>query len=418
VLIVNPFSAEADRIVKRYKVEEISSKGVFNHAKKMVGWNARQGRKKIVPRELLAGYNEEKDLLAQRLLFLTVSLNFTPYSNELRLVTESIRDLVRRRLLSFLDPTYEEDAIRLLSDRLNIKRGKPNSSGGMKFNGVSIDKKGLYSKGRLKSGKLPEIKYAVDWRDIIKIIRSRKLRFTDLYLVKGLALLNLSDLISYYSILTSIEVEDFINNRFEEFRARRKSGEIQKLITETAELANYLSSVSEESYASSILQGKAAKLRKDNFPPCISSIIAGVETGSRNYAISVLLTSFLSYARAAPRKVQDPRILDYVSDPRVLTDEILPLIYEAASRCSPPLFEDQPMEKMNVHYHLGLGLSSQVKLENSGNSSWYFPPNCEKIRRESPGLCRPDETCAQIKNPLTYYFSKFRKDAPEEKEES
>jgi DNA primase large subunit len=102
----------------------------------------------------------------------------------------------------------------------------------------------------------------------------------------------------------------------------------------------------------------------------------------------------------------------------VLTDEILPLIYEAASRCSPPLFEDQPMEKMNVHYHLGLGLSSQVKLENSGNSSWYFPPNCEKIRRESPGLCRPDETCAQIKNPLTYYFSKFRKDAPEEKEES
>jgi DNA primase large subunit len=72
------------------------------------------------------------------------------------------------------------------------------------------------------------------------------------------------------------------------------------------------------------------------------------------------------------------------------------------------------MEKMNVHYHLGLGLSSQARLENSGNSNWYFPPNCEKIRRESPGLCKPDETCRRIKNPLTYYFVKFKKGEAEE----
>jgi DNA primase large subunit len=133
-----------------------------------------------------------------------------------------------------------------------------------------------------------------------------------------------------------------------------------------------------------------------------------VTSGSRNYAISVLLTSFLSYARAAPGKVDDPRLVDFIKDQNILSDEIMPLIYQAADMCQPPLFEDQPLEKMNVSYHLGLGLTEVAKLENSGSSKWYFPPNCEKIRREAPGICKPDSLCERIKNPVNYYFIKMK----------
>jgi len=90
----------------------------------------------------------------------------------------------------------------------------------------------------------------------------------------------------------------------------------------------------------------------------------------------------------------------------VVTQEILPVIYQAAERCSPPLFQDQPSERLNINYHLGFGLTAEPRLEDSGRSPWYFVPNCEKVRREAPSLCRADEDCRGIKNPLSYYFRK------------
>ena len=108
--------------------------------------------------------------------------------------------------------------------------------------------------------------------------------------------------------------------------------------------------------------------------------------------------------------------MDFVNDQKILTDDILPLIYEAAERCDPPLFEDQPLEKLNVSYHLGLGLTQVPRLEDSGNSRWYVPPNCEKIQREAPGLCNPNETCKKIRNPMTYYFSLQKKEKDAKKE--
>jgi DNA primase large subunit len=418
VLIVNPFSPEAERIVKKHKAEGMSKREVAEHANKLVGWKAGGGkRKSLIPDSLKSGYSVETDILAQRLLFLTVALNFTPYSNELRLVKESLRDIIRARLLSSLDPNFEDATVNLLSDLFNVKVGTPTFDGGMKFGGIFVEKRELFASDQLRYGEPWRVKFAVDWRELKRLIQGRELRFTDVYLVEGLALLSLNDLIDLYSRLIALNIEDFITTRFDEFQSKRKSDEIKKLTQETAELSGQLSGAAGKSYKGSVLQGRAGKLKADNFPPCIQGIIAGVQTGSRNYAISVLLTSFLSYARIAPKKVQDPRISDYVKDPKVLTDELLPIVFEAAARCSPPLFEDQPMEKMNVHYHLGLGLSSQAKLENSGNSNWYFPPNCEKIRRESPELCKPDATCRRVKNPLTYYFIGFKKsDAPQKEE--
>ncbi len=153
---------------------------------------------------------------------------------------------------------------------------------------------------------------------------------------------------------------------------------------------------------------KAGSLRFDLFPPCVKIALGGVPSGLRNYAITVLLTSFLSYARLCPNPPRrDVRVKDCVESLDVLEKEILPIIIEAGNRCKPPLFEDQPHEIKNIWYHLGFGLTDKPTLEDSGNSTWYFPPNCSKIRANAPELCKPDRDCRNIKNPLTYYLRKL-----------
>jgi DNA primase large subunit len=153
---------------------------------------------------------------------------------------------------------------------------------------------------------------------------------------------------------------------------------------------------------------EAAPLRFDLFPPCVKEALKGVPSGLRNYAITVLLTSFLSYARICPNPPsKNVRIKDCVESLDVIEKEILPVIIEAGNRCSPPLFEDQPNEIKNIWYHLGFGLTDKPTLEDSGNSTWYFPPNCDKIRANAPQLCKPDRHCKAIKNPLTYYLRRL-----------
>jgi len=135
----------------------------------------------------------------------------------------------------------------------------------------------------------------------------------------------------------------------------------------------------------------------------------GVGSGVRNYAIIVLLTSFLSYARVSPSGRVANRIADFIKDISVVRDEIAAPIFEAAERCKPPFFKDQPQEKANVYYHLGFGMTTEPRLDGSGKSKWYRCPNCSKIQMSAPPLCDPDEFCRdrKIKNPLTYYFRKL-----------
>ncbi|ASJ10255.1 DNA primase [Thermococcus sp. P6] len=153
---------------------------------------------------------------------------------------------------------------------------------------------------------------------------------------------------------------------------------------------------------------EAQPLRFELFPPCVKIALGGVPSGLRNYAITVLLTSFLSYARLCPNPPgRDVRVRDCVRDLSVIEKEILPIIIEAGNRCSPPLFEDQPQEIKNIWYHLGFGLTDKPSLEDSGNSPWYFPPNCSKIRANAPQLCKPDAHCRNIKNPLSYYIRRL-----------
>ena len=162
---------------------------------------------------------------------------------------------------------------------------------------------------------------------------------------------------------------------------------------------------------------EAAPLRPEFFPPCVKKALSGVGSGMRNYAITVLLTSFLSYARICPNPPRrDIRIKDCVDDLNIVEKEILPLIIEAGNRCRPPLFEDQPNEIKNIWYHLGFGFTDNPRFEDSGNSTWYFPPNCDKIRANAPELCKPDRFCKGIKNPLTYYLRRLYLERREEGE--
>ncbi|MDI6884470.1 MAG: DNA primase, partial [Hadesarchaea archaeon] len=93
-------------------------------------------------------------------------------------------------------------------------------------------------------------------------------------------------------------------------------------------------------------------------------------------------------------------------DISIVRDEIAPPIFEAAERCNPPFFKDQPQEKASIFYHMGFGMTTDPTLVDSGRSKWYRMPNCSKIQISASTLCNPDEFCRNIKNPLTYYFRK------------
>ncbi|MGN0093080.1 MAG: DNA primase, partial [Methanobrevibacter sp.] len=77
--------------------------------------------------------------------------------------------------------------------------------------------------------------------------------------------------------------------------------------------------------------------------------------------------------------------------------------FEAADNCTPPLFEDQPQEKINIISKLGFGMHNEVSLEHEGETKWYTPMSCEKVKIHLPQLCKKDKGCKGISNPLSYY---------------
>lgn len=247
-------------------------------------------------------------------------------------------------------------------------------------------------------GESSEPAFKAEWTQVLPSVRSRRRKLTEFRIEDGYAIFEEEVALEVFLDTLMEEAREKIDHysglELEEERLEELAGELERASRKRA-----------EKIAS--LRGKQAPLKEELFPPCIKICLQGISSGARNYSITVLLTAFLSYARIAPFSGEkDSHIADFVKDMRVVKEEIMPVIEEAARRCDPPLFEDQPLEKMNVYYHLGLGLTSEPELENSGQSPWYFVPNCDKIRREAPSLCQPDGSCKNIKNPLTYYVKK------------
>lgn len=271
------------------------------------------------------------------------------------------------------------------------------------------------------------------WTFFEELLGSKKLRLHEMILDNGEVILDRDDFLERFSskihgrkpdkmyealIGTRVKelvmikmvmqnTEDYINNVSE--RSQREIEPNPLLL----ELADKISEVLVESARSFGFGGgsrggsiKASALNPKAFPPCVKNVMEGIKSGGRNDAIIMFLTPFISYARLYPSVFSEnisKRISDIDPNLTVVEGEVMPLIFGAAERCTPPLFEDQPQDKVNLIAKLGFGMHETPDLKNEGQTTWYTPMSCEKVKLHLPSLCKPDENCKKIGNPLSYY---------------
>jgi DNA primase large subunit len=281
----------------------------------------------------------------------------------------------------------------------------------------------------------------LNWKDILPLIRSKKISLKDLILSEGEIILDENEfeenfydkigqwpqyriktvfdrLIGYKTkelILIQLIVENsenYLKNIKEKLQRIEIHPSIEKLSEDISILLDDLNKKYSQFYGDGgIFEGdeETGTLNKDAFPSCANHTIEGVKSGNRNDAIVLFLTSFISYGRLNPqvfRKDTSMKISDFDPDLRITNDEILPIIFEAANNAVPPLFEDQPQELINIISKLGFGMHNEIKLENEGQTKWYTPMGCDKVKLHLTNICKPDKICKKIGNPLSYYSYK------------
>ena len=341
----------------------------------------------------------EYDTIAFHILAQAIATHFRPNSREVRLFVESQGLLIEDRLTKLLTSEKRE----LVEDVL--------------------------------SGLLVED--GLEWSFLKDVIASKKLSLTDLVLDEGEIILDRDEFIYAYGdkfenrapermydiligenlremILTKLIMqnsENYISHIQEMLRTIEPHPIIVELGEQVEKTINDTMSEYSPYYASGGggFGGSAGKLVSEAFPPCIANTIKGVSSGGRNDAIVLLLTSFISYARLYPAIFgadTTVKVSDIDADLNITLNEILPIIYEAAENCNPPLFSDQPQEKVNITSKLGFGMHEEPDLENEGETTWYTPMSCEKIKMHLPQLCKENKDCAKINNPLSYYSRK------------
>ncbi|BDZ68540.1 DNA primase [Methanobacterium ferruginis] len=289
----------------------------------------------------------------------------------------------------------------------------------------------------------------VHWTFFEELLSSRKIRLTDLVLDQGELILDQEDFLqrfgskikhrnpeSMYQLLIGDELkelimvklimqetEDYIKQVHEKARIMVEPNPI--LLELAEEVAEVLSEPMQHyGYGSGRGGGgpmKIGPLNPQAFPPCVKKAMEGIKSGGRNDAIVLFMTPFISYARLYPdvfRMNITKRVSDQDPNLEIVENEILPMVYEAADNCVPPLFNDQPQEKVNINAKLGFGMHSSLKLEHEGETTWYTPMSCEKIKLHLPHLCKPDDLCKKIGNPLSYYSRMIWEVRRQEKESS
>lgn len=343
----------------------------------------------------------------------------------------------------FNEDIYKFDVIAffLLCQAVGVKYG-PNSREGrvvVEMQGKLIEnrlgKLSRYEKNELVSILLNSLITSehVKWTFFEDLISTKKLKLNDLILDNGQIILDREDFLERFSHKIQGRkpekmYEALIGNRVKELviikmimqntedyikQVGEKSDreiEPNPILLELGESISEIlaSSVQSYGYGGGGYGGgvKASALNPKAFPPCVKKVMEGIKSGGRNDAIIMFLTPFISYARLYP-SVFSENVTKYISDVDptlvIVLNEILPLIFGAAERCTPPLFEDQPQDKVNLIAKLGLGMHENPELKNEGETTWYTPMSCEKVKLHLPSLCKPDETCKHIGNPLSYY---------------
>ena len=423
---INPLSQEGQEIVK----EKGDLNSVFNLNEELISIATHDKRQNIDDDELIPNsygdlaikriqwyierknnkdfnnddysyfFNEEiteADVISFHLISQSLATNFNINSREVRLFVESQGKIIEERLLKLMEQDRKEIVNKILSGLI--------------------------------------LQDNISWTYLKELVASKKISLTDLVLDNGNIILDKEDFIEHFGdkfkdrspdrmyeiiigenikelILTKMimqNTEDYLEKIKEMSATIEIHPNISKLGEKIATVIGELSTKYSGFYGTGGPGGdmKIGKLLREAFPPCIANTVEGVSSGGRNDAIVLLLTSFVSYARLYPgifrNEGVDIKVSDIDPNLTITLNEILPLIYEAADNCSPPLFDDQPQEKINITSKLGFGMHNDPTLEHEGETTWYTPMSCEKIKMHLPQLCKPDKICAKIGNPLSYY---------------
>jgi DNA primase large subunit len=340
---------------------------------------------------------EKYDLISFYLLSQAIGVKFGPNSRESRLMVESQGSLIQTRLEELNSRDRTEIVSKALQELLSQE--------------------------------------TVKWTFFEDLLSSRRIQLSDLVLDQGEVIMDREDFREHfgarlqhrdpdkmYQLLIGEELQELIlirmimqqteNYMAEVHEKARLMVEPNPLLLELADKVTEILIQPTITYGGSGRGGGysySGPFNREAFPPCVKTALEGIKSGGRNDAIVLFITPFVSYARLCP-DIFKQNVTVQVSDKdpqlQVVHNEVLPLIYEAAERCVPPLFEDQPQEKININAKLGFGMHSTLKLENEGETKWYTPMSCEKIKLHLPHLCRPDEDCKKIGNPLSYYNRK------------
>ncbi|MFH1820954.1 MAG: hypothetical protein ABH852_00710 [Methanobacteriota archaeon] len=405
--VLDPFADEAKKIVEASPPLETMPPEIVERAVKRVKWTTRE-----IPVE-----SDSESIKAEVLSFYLMcqavaSVSF-PGSQEVRMISNATRDTLRYRMYDIFKRGQAELCMRAV--KRSIKLVEFEGGDGARIGEFVVPREDFY---KLRDQKLAEDgfetvddrilpqylpKYAVRWTDLAPLLRHRRKELTRLYLANGWAVITPRDLWDLYANFISVRTEEYVQSVYE--RMLESGAQPSGMLAGVGERISSLVP-KEIAIRDSFARGPAGKLRPEFFPPCVKLAMNGVGAGLRNYAIMMLLTPFLSYARVAPSGRVAIRMADFINDISIVRDEIAPPLFEAAERCNPPFFKDQPQEKAGVFYHMGFGMTTEPSLADSGRSKWYRAPNCSKIQMSAPSLCKPDESCRKIKNPLTYYFRK------------
>ena len=400
---------------QRISDDSVIPKSYADYAMKRIQWAIeKKNNKNFTQAEFEYLTNEElfmQDVVIFHILCQAIAIQFNTGSRETRLFIESQGILIQERL-SKIPPMSRAEIIDEVLDEV-------------KTDG------------------------AIKWNSLKDVIASKKLKLTDLLIDEGDIILQADDFLErfsdkfhdrspdrMYNILIGDSVKEqilsrLIMQRTEEYinRIKKMSAHVEihpaivKIAEDLKEFIPEETSKYNQYYAGSGgIYGsvQAGKLNPDAFPPCIKTTVDGVSSGGRNDAIVLLLTSFASYARLYPRifaSDETVKVSDMDPDLTITENEILPLIFDAADNCTPPLFDDQPQEKINIISKLGFGMHDSVDINHEGETKWYTPMSCEKIKIHLPQLCHPDKSCKGINNPLSCYGRKKFQIDREAKEE-
>lgn len=435
VSFINPLSDEGRQIVRKLgnmntismengilveiaihsKSQDISDESIIPHnyldlAVKRVEWYLKKKNDRNFNYKKYAFlFNQEItgfDVVAFYLLSQAIGVKFGPNSRESRVMIESQGSLMESRLGDLSRNDRKEVVLNILSSLLTQDHNK--------------------------------------WTFFADLLSSRRINLQDLVMDDGNIILYKEDFMQrfqgkiqnrdperMYELLIGNQIKELIVVKMvmqktedylaEVYEKSRKEIEPNPILLDLAERVSEVLNQPMMSFGYGGGTGdlEASPLNPKAFPPCVKTVLEGMKSGGRNDAIILFLTPFISYARLYPdvfRRNVTRKVSEVDPHLAAVQNEILPLIYGAADRCNPPLFEDQPQEKVNINAKLGFGMHTSLELNHEGESTWYTPMSCEKVKLHLPTLCKPDETCKKIGNPLSYYTRKswqFKKDEKE-----